>query len=69
MGGTGTVADYGLDELREAWCSVMLGGLNNEREDGSHVLACYVGFVRVIDTGRDAIKSAIRRSSSVSRTA
>ncbi len=57
--GTGTMADYGLDELRETFRSVMRKGTNYEREDVIHALARYLGFARVTDTSRDAIKSAI----------
>ena len=57
--GTGTMADYGLDELRETFRSVMRKGTNYEREDVIHALARYLGFVRVTDTIRQPIKSAI----------
>lgn len=57
--GSGTMADYGLDELRETFRSVMRKGTNYEREDVIHTLARYLGFARVTDTSRDAIKSAI----------
>lgn len=57
--GTGLMADYGLDELRETFRSVMRKGTNCEREDVIHALACYLGLARVTDTSRDAIKSAI----------
>ncbi len=57
--GTGTMADYGLDELRKTFRSVMRKGTNYEREDVIHALARYLGFARVTDTSRDAIKSAI----------
>jgi hypothetical protein len=57
--GTGTMADYGLDELREMYRSVMRKGASYEREDVIHALARYLGFTRVTDTSRDAIKSAI----------
>ncbi len=57
--GTGTMADYGLDELRETFRSVMRKGTSYEREDVIHTLARYLGFARVTDTSRDAIKSAI----------
>jgi hypothetical protein len=57
--GTGTMTDYGLDELRETFRSVMRKGTNYEREDVTHALARYLGFARVTDTSRDAIKSAI----------
>jgi len=57
--GTGTLTDYGLDELRETFRSVMRKGTNYERDDVIHTLARYLGFSRVTDTSRDAIKSAI----------
>ncbi len=57
--GTGTMADYGLDELRETFRSVMRKGTSYEREDVIHALARYLGFARVTDTSRDAIRSAI----------
>ena len=57
--GTGTMADYGLDELRETFRSVMRKGASYEREDVIHALARYLGFARVTDTSRDAIRSAI----------
>jgi hypothetical protein len=53
------MADYELDELRETFRSVMRKGSNYEREDVIHALARYLGFARVTDTSRDAIKSAI----------
>jgi len=57
--GTGTMADYGVDELRETFRSVMRKGATCEREDVIHALARYLGFVRVTDTIRQPIKSAI----------
>ena len=57
--GTGTMADYGLDELRETFRSVMRKGTTYEREDVLHALARHLGFVRVTDTIRQPIKSAI----------
>lgn len=57
--GTGTMADYGLDELRERFRSVMRKGSNYQREDVIHALTRHLGFTRVTDTSRDAIKSAI----------
>jgi len=57
--GTGTMADYDLEELRETFRSVMRKGTRYEREDVIHALARYLGFARVTDTSRDAIKSAI----------
>ena len=57
--GTGTMADYGLDELRETFRSVMRKGASYEREDVIHALARYLGFARITDNSRDTIKSAI----------
>jgi hypothetical protein len=57
--GTGTTADYGLDEPRETFRSVMRKGASYEREEVIHALARYLGFARVTDTSRDAIRSAI----------
>jgi hypothetical protein len=57
--GTGTLSDYGLDELRETFRSVMRKGGSYEREDVIRALARYLGFARVTDTSRDAIRSAI----------
>jgi len=37
----------------------MRKGTRYEREDVIHALARYLGFARVTDTSRDAIKSAI----------
>jgi len=57
--GTGTMADYDLEELRETFRSVMRNGAHYKREEVVHALARYLGFARVTDTSRDAIKSAI----------
>jgi hypothetical protein len=57
--GTGTMSDYGLDELRETFRSVMRKGTICEREDVVHALASYLGFLRVTDSIRQPIKSAI----------
>ena len=57
--GTGTMAGYDLEELRETFRSVMRKGTNYEREDVIHALARYLGFVRVTETVREAIRSAI----------
>ena len=53
------MADYGLDELRETFRSVMRKGASYEREDVIHALARYLGFARITDNSRDTIKSAI----------
>jgi hypothetical protein len=57
--GTTTMADYDLKELRESFRSVMRKGARYEREDVISTLARYLGFVRLTDTIRQAIKSAI----------
>jgi hypothetical protein len=57
--GTVSMADYELEDLRETFRSVMRKGTTYEREDVIHSLARYLGFARVTDTSRDAIKSAI----------
>jgi hypothetical protein len=57
--GMSTMSDYGLDELRETFKSVMRQGTTYEREDVIHALARRLGFVRVTDTMRQPIKSAI----------
>jgi len=57
--GTATMADYGLEDRRETFRSVMRKGPRYEREDVIHSLARYLGFVRLTDISRDAIKSAI----------
>jgi hypothetical protein len=58
--GTGTMLDYGLEALREAFWSVMRQGTSYERGDVIHALARHLGFVRVTDTIREPIKSAIK---------
>jgi hypothetical protein len=57
--GTATMADYNLEELRDAFRSVMRKGTDYERDDVIHSLDRHLGFARVTDTSRDAIKSAI----------
>jgi hypothetical protein len=57
--GTATMPDYGLDELREVFASVMRKGARYEREDVIHAVARYLGFSRLTDTSRDALKSAV----------
>jgi len=37
----------------------MRRGTRNERDDVIHAVARYLGFARVTDTSRDAIKSAV----------
>jgi hypothetical protein len=57
--GTTTMADYGLDELREVFATVMRKGPRYEREEVINAIARTLGFARVTDTSRDALKSAI----------
>jgi len=57
--GTTTMADYGLDELREVFATVMRKGPRYEREEVINAIARTLGFARVTDTSRDAIKSAL----------
>ena len=57
--GTTTMADYGLDELREVFATVMPKGPRYERDNVVSAIARTLGFARVTETSRDAIKSAI----------
>lgn len=57
--GAGTMADYGLDELRETFRSVMQKGREYEREEVIQAIAHYLGFARVTDSILEPIKSAI----------
>jgi hypothetical protein len=57
--GTTTMADYGLEDLRESFRSVMRKGAKHERDEVIQLLARHLGFARTTDTSRDAIKSAI----------
>jgi hypothetical protein len=57
--GTTTMEDYGLDELREFVASVMRKGPRYDRDDVITAVARTLGFARVTDTSRNAIKSAI----------
>lgn len=56
---TTTMADYDLEELRSALCSVMRKGTTYEREDVIQSAAHYLGFRRLTDTIRQPLKSAI----------
>ena len=56
--GTTTMADYPLDDLREAFASVMRKGTEYEREDVTRNITTYLGFAHLTETSRDAIKSA-----------
>ena len=55
------MVDYGLEELREMFRSVMRKGTRYEREEVIPAMAHYLGFVRVTDPIKAAINSAIRR--------
>jgi len=57
--GTASMADYGLEELRESFRSVMRKGTRYEREEVIYSLARFLGFVRFTDTIRQPLKSAI----------
>jgi hypothetical protein len=56
---TVTMGDYQLEDLRDVLCSVMRKGTNYERDDVIHAVAWHLGFARVTDATRDALKSAI----------
>jgi hypothetical protein len=53
------MADYDLEELREVFRSVMRKATRHEREDVISAMARYLGFVRLTDSIREPIKSAI----------
>jgi len=55
---TTTMADYALDDLREAFVSVMRIGTRYEREDVIRAIASYLGFSNLTTTIQDAMKSA-----------
>jgi hypothetical protein len=57
--GAATMDQYGLEQLRDALCSVMRKGTRYKRLDVIHAVASYLGFARLTDTSRDALKSAI----------
>jgi hypothetical protein len=57
--GTASMADYDLEEVRDSFRSVMRKGTHYEREVVISSLARYLGFVRLTDPIRRAIKSAI----------
>jgi 2,4-dienoyl-CoA reductase-like NADH-dependent reductase (Old Yellow Enzyme family) len=57
--GAASMADYTLEELREALCSVMKKGAAYEREDVIEGVARHLGFSRLKETVRAPIKSAI----------
>ena len=57
--GTVSMADYEPDELVEVFRSVMRKGTRYEREEVIYSLARFLGFVRLTDTIRQPLKSAI----------
>ena len=57
--GTVSMADYDLEELRDTFRAGMTKGTQYEREDVIIWFARHLGFARVTDTSREAIKSAI----------
>jgi hypothetical protein len=57
--GTATMEQYDLEDLRATLCSVMRAGRRYEREEVIHAVSRYLGFARVTDTVRQAMKSAI----------
>jgi REP element-mobilizing transposase RayT len=57
--GTTTMAHYALDDLREAFASVMRKGTSYERKDVIQPIARYLRFARLTDPSRHALKSPI----------
>jgi len=57
--GAVSMADYEPDELVEVFRSVMRKGTRYEREEVIYSLARFLGFVRLTDTIRQPLKSAI----------
>ena len=57
--GTATMSDYEPRRASGGFRSVMRKGTHYDREDVIHALARHLGFVRVTDTIREPIKSAI----------
>jgi hypothetical protein len=55
---TQTMEDYSLEELREVFASVMRLGRRCEREEVIRAVAEHLGFSRVSETTRQALKSA-----------
>lgn len=56
---TNSLTDYTRDELRDVVCSVMRKQRTYEREDVIYAVARYLGFRRVTENARNAVKSAI----------
>ena len=57
--GAATMEQYDLEDLRATLCSVMRAGRRYEREEAIHAVSRYLGFARVTDTVRQAMKSAV----------
>lgn len=56
---TNSLADYTRDELRDVVCTVMRKRSAYEQEDVIYAVAHYLGFRRVTENARNAVKSAI----------
>lgn len=56
---TGSMTDYSRDELRDVLCSVMRRGTTYDRDDVIQAASHYLGFRRVTENARSALKSAI----------
>lgn len=56
---TNSITDYTRDELRDVVCSVMRKRSTYEREDVIYSVAHHLGFRRVTENARNAVKSAI----------
>jgi hypothetical protein len=56
---TGSLTDYGRDTLRDTLCSVMRRGTAYDREEVIQAATHYLGFRRVTENARNALKSAI----------
>ncbi len=54
-----SLTDYTRDELRGVVCSVMQRRSTYEREDVVYAVTHYLGFRRVTENARNAVKSAI----------
>ncbi|MBI4860170.1 MAG: hypothetical protein HY815_07880 [Candidatus Riflebacteria bacterium] len=53
------MADYEIEDLREAFRSVMVKGRRYERGEVIEALARHLGFMHLTDSIRDPIRSAI----------
>lgn len=56
---TGSLNDYTREDLRETLISVMRKRTSYDREDVIHAVAHHLGFRRVTENARSAMKSAI----------